>query len=164
VPINDKRAYPVYACCVDLDIPIFINAGVPGPRVPMGAQKVGRVDEVCWFFPDLRIVLRHGGEPWEKLAVKLMVKWPNLYYSTSAFAPRYYPKAIINYANTRGADRVLYAGYYPSGLTLERSFSELGDVPFREDVWPKFLRENALALLKLDGRHQRTAPQEATGP
>jgi hypothetical protein len=93
-----------------------------------------------------------------------MVKWPNLYYSTSAFAPRYYPKAIINYANTRGADRVLYAGYYPSGLTLERSFSELGDVPFREDVWPKFLRENALALLKLDGRHQRTAPQEATGP
>ncbi len=66
VPINDKRAYPVYACCVDLDIPIFINAGVPGPRVPMGAQKVSRVDEVCWFFPDLRIVLRHGGEPWEK--------------------------------------------------------------------------------------------------
>ena len=41
VPINDKRAYPVYACCVDLDIPIFINAGVPGPRVPMAAQKVG---------------------------------------------------------------------------------------------------------------------------
>jgi len=130
----------------------------------MGAQKVGRVDEVCWFFPDLRIVLRHGGEPWEKLAVKLMVKWPNLYYSTSAFAPRYYPKAIIDYANTRGADRVLYAGYYPSGLTLERSFSELEDVPFREAVWPKFLRENALGLLKLDGRHQRSAPTEAAGP
>jgi predicted TIM-barrel fold metal-dependent hydrolase len=163
VPINDKRAYPVYACCVDLDIPIFINAGVPGPRVPMGAQKVGRVDEVCWFFPDLRIVLRHGCEPWEKLAVKLMVKWPNLYYSTSAFAPRYYPKAIINYANTRGADRVLYAGYYPSGLTLERSFSELEDVPFRDAVWPKFLRENALGLLKLDGRHQRTAAPEPAG-
>jgi uncharacterized protein len=137
---------------------------VPGPRVPMGAQKVGRVDEVCWFFPDLRVVLRHGCEPWEKLAVKLMVKWPNLYYSTSAFAPRYYPKAIIKYANTRGADRVLYAGYYPSGLTLERSFSELEDVPFREAVWPKFLRENALGLLKLDGRPRRTAQPEAAGP
>ncbi|EUA23102.1 hypothetical protein I553_5458 [Mycobacterium xenopi 4042] len=35
---------------------------------------------------------RHGCEPWEDLAVKLMLKWPNLYYSTSAFAPRYYPK------------------------------------------------------------------------
>ena len=92
-----------------------------------------------------------------------MVKWPNLYYSTSAFAPRYYPKAIVNYANTRGADRVLYAGYYPSGLTLERSFAELADVPFREAVWPKFLRENALGLLKLDGRRQQTALPEAAG-
>jgi len=28
----------------------------------------------------------HGCEPWADLAVKLMLKWPNLYYSTSAFA------------------------------------------------------------------------------
>ncbi len=35
--------------------------------------------------------------------VKLMLKWPNLYYSTSAFAPKHYPKAIIDYANSRGA-------------------------------------------------------------
>ena len=164
VPINDKRAYPIYACCVDLDSPIFINAGVPGPRVPMAAQKVRRVDEVWWFFPELRVVLRHGCEPWEKLAVKLMVKWPNLYYSTSAFAPRYYPKAIIDYANSRGADRILYAGYYPSGLTLERSFAELENVPFREAVWPKFLRENALGVLKLEGRPAPTVPPETAGP
>ncbi len=60
VPIDDRMAYPVYAKCVELDIPIFINAGVPGPRVPMDAQEVALLDKVCWFFPDLRIVLRHG--------------------------------------------------------------------------------------------------------
>jgi hypothetical protein len=38
------------------------------------------------------------------------------------------------------------------------------DVPFRDAVWPKFLRENALGLLKLDGRRQQTALPEATGP
>ncbi len=47
------------------------------------------------------------------MAVKLMAKWPNLYYSTSAFSPKYYPKAIVNYANTRGADKIMYAGYFP---------------------------------------------------
>jgi predicted TIM-barrel fold metal-dependent hydrolase len=49
---------------------------------------VARIDTVMYDFPDLVFVTRHGGEPWEQLAVKLMLKWPNLYCSTSAFAPR----------------------------------------------------------------------------
>jgi predicted TIM-barrel fold metal-dependent hydrolase len=149
VPINDKKFYPLYAKCVELDIPICICAGVPGPRVPMGVQDVSLLDEVCWFFPELKVVTRHGCEPWTDLAVKLMLKWPNLYYSTSAFAPRHYPKDIVDYANTRGADKVMYAGYFPMGLTLERIFRELPDVPFRDHVWPKFLRENAARVFKL---------------
>ena len=149
VPINDKKMYPLYATCVELGLPIFVNAGVPGPRLPMAPQQVELIDEVCWFFPELKFVMRHGAEPWEDLAVKLMLKWPNLYYSTSAFTPKHYPKAIIDYANTRGADKVMYAGYWPMGLSLEKIFRELADVPFKDEVWPKFLRENALKLFNL---------------
>jgi predicted TIM-barrel fold metal-dependent hydrolase len=149
VPINDKKMYPLYAKCVELDIPIFVNAGVPGPRVPMACQDVALIDEVCWFFPELKFVMRHGAEPWTALAMKLMLKWPNLYYSTSAFAPKHYPDDIVYFANTRGADKVLYAGYFPMGLSLERIFSELPDVGFRDHVWPKFLRENAERLLRI---------------
>ena len=101
-------------------------------------------------FPDLRFVTRHGCEPWEDLAVKLMLKWPNLHYSTSAFAPKYYPKAIIDYANTRGAEKVMYAGYFPMGLHIDTIFEQLPNVPFRDHVWSKFLRENAARVLKLD--------------
>ena len=151
VPIADRRMYPFYAKCVELDIPICIGAGVPGPRLPMDCQKVEQLDEVCYDFPELRIVTRHGCEPWTELAVKLMLKWPNLYYSTSAFAPKYYPRDVIDYANTRGAEKVLYAGYFPMGLSLDRIFSELPDVPLREDVWPKFLRDNALRVFGLEG-------------
>ena len=149
VPINDKRFFPIYAKCIELDIPIFVCAGVPGPRVPFAAQDVALIDEVCWFFPELRFVTRHGCEPWADLAVKLMLKWPNLYYSTSAFAPKHYPADIVHFANTRGADKVLYAGYFPMGLSLERIMTELAEVPFRDHVWPKFLRENALNVLKI---------------
>jgi uncharacterized protein len=151
VPINDKKWYPIYAKCVELDLPIACCVGVPGPRLPMAPQHVELIDEVCWFFPELKFVMRHGAEPWTELAVKLMLKYPNLYYSTSAFAPKYYPKAIVDFANTRGADKVMYAGYFPMGLSLERIFRELDDVPFKPEVWPKFLRENAIRVFALDG-------------
>ena len=108
------------------------------------------IDDVMYDFPDLRFVTRHGCEPWEDLAVKLMLKWPNLHYSTSAFAPKYYPEAIINYANTRGAEKILYAGYFPMGLHIDTIFDQLPHVPFREHVWSKFLRENAVRVLKLE--------------
>ena len=149
VAINDATMYAMYAACVELDVPIFVNVGVPGPRVPMHAQRVEHVDDVMYDFPDLRFVMRHGGEPWDDLAVKLLLKWPNLFYSTSAFAPKHWPPSIVDYANTRGADQIMYAGYYPYGLTLERSFAELAGVGFRDHVWPKFLRDNAMRVLGL---------------
>jgi len=149
VAIDDPKMYPIYQTCVDLDIPIFCTAGVPGPRLKFAPQEVSRIDVVMYDFPELVFITRHGCEPWEKLAWKLMLKWPNLYYSTSAFAPKHYPQEIINYANTRGADKIIYAGYFPMGLSLERIFTDMPHVPFRDQVWPKFLHENARRVLKL---------------
>jgi uncharacterized protein len=151
VPINDKKMYPIYAKCVELDLPICVTAGVPGPLAPYESQNVGLIDEVCWFFPDLKFVVRHGGEPWTALMCKLLLKWPNLYYSTSAFAPRYYPADIVQLANSRAPDKVMYAGYFPVGMTLERIFRELAEVPFKPEVWAGFLRDNAIRVFKLDG-------------
>jgi len=151
VPVSDRRYYPIYQACIDLGLPIVANAGIAGPRLPSHVQDVMHFDQVCYDFPELVIVMRHGAEPWEALAVKLMLKWPGLHYMTSAFAPKYYPQTIIDYANTRGADKIMYAGYYPMGLSLERIFTEMPDVPFRDHVWAPFLRENALRVFKLDG-------------
>ena len=95
------------------------------------------------------LVTRHGGEPWQALLVKLMLKWPGLHYSTSAFAPKHFPREIIDYANTRGADKVMYAGYFPMGLTLERIFKEMPEVKLKDEVWPKFLRGTAERVFKL---------------
>jgi predicted TIM-barrel fold metal-dependent hydrolase len=147
VGLDEALMYPIYAKCVELDVPLFACVGVPGPRFPMWPQHVERLDQIMYDFPELVFVTRHGCEPWEELAVKLMLKWPNLYYSTSAFAPKHYPKAVIDYANSRGADKVIYAGYFPMGLSLERIMTDMQNLPLRDEVWPKFLRENAAKLL-----------------
>jgi uncharacterized protein len=131
VPISDRRYYPIYQTCVDLDIPICLTAGVPGPRVPGDCQHVRHFDQVCFDFPDLKIVMRHGA------------------YCTSAFSPKYYPQAIVDYANTRGTDKIMYAGYYPMGLSLDQIFAALPDVPFRDKVWEPFLHSNARRVFKL---------------
>ncbi len=148
-PYNDKIYYPVYAKCVELDIPITANVGIPAARVPGECLNPIYLDEVCWFFPELKVVMNHGGEPWQFMCVKLMLKWPNLYYMTSAFAPKHYPPEIVQYLNTRGEDKVMFATDYPT-LPWDRCMKEVRDLPLREHVWPKFLRENAMKVFKLE--------------
>jgi uncharacterized protein len=146
IPYNDPACYPVYAKCAELGVPVGLNVGIPGPLVPGKYQDPMAVDDVCAFFPELTVIFSHGGEPWVDLCIKLMLKWRNLYYMTSAFAPKHIPSAIIHYANTRGADKVMFASDYPL-LTFERCMREAAELPFRdEERFQKFVRGNAERL------------------
>jgi predicted TIM-barrel fold metal-dependent hydrolase len=146
---NSREYYPIYSKCCEADLSVFINVGFPGPRVPASAQDPIHLDEVCWFFPDLRVVMRHGGEPWVETCVKMLLRWPNLYYATTGFAPKWYPKPIIDLLNTRGRDKIVWAGYWPM-LGYDRLFAEVGQLPIRQDAWPYFLHHNARAAFGLD--------------
>ena len=101
VPIDDRRWYPIYAACVELDLPFVCSVGVPRALVPFAPQHLERVDPVCWFFPELRFVIRDGAEPWTDLAVLLLAKWPNLFLMTNGRAPADYPAAWLELANAR---------------------------------------------------------------
>jgi uncharacterized protein len=139
---NSKELYPVYAKCVELDIPVYMNMGFPGPRVPAWTQDPTHVDEVCWFFPDLKVVLRHGGMPWVDICVQMLLRWPNLYYATTAMAPRFYPPQIVDLVNRRGTDKIIFAGYWPL-LSHERVFAEIEALGIRPEALPAFLGGNA---------------------
>ena len=109
------------------------------------------IDEVCWFFPELKFVMRHGAEPWADLAAKLLLKWPNLYYSTSAFAPAATTRRPSSTSPTPAAPtRSCTPATSPWASASTASSSEMPDVPFKDEVWPKFLRENAMRVFKLD--------------
>lgn len=147
LPYDNAAYFPVYAKCAELGIPLGVNVGIPGPRVPGKHQHPLALDEVCSFFPELTIVMSHGGEPWTELCVKLMLKWPNLHYMSSAFAPRHIPKAIIDFANTRGASKVMWASDYPI-LPFERCIEEIVAMPFRDEQRRRsFVRDNAERVL-----------------
>lgn len=142
-PYNHAVYYPVYAKCAELGIPVGLNVGIPGPRVPGACQHPLSLDDVCAFFPELTVIMSHGGDPWAKLCAKLMLHWDNLHYMSSAYAPKRIPQEIVDYANWRGADKIMWASDYPV-LDFARCRKEIEEMAFAsESTRAKFAYENA---------------------
>jgi uncharacterized protein len=139
---DDRLCYPIYAKCCELELPVNVNVGVPGPRVPSAVQDPLFLDQVCHDFPELRVVMRHGGDPWGPMCVRLLLKWPNLHYSMDAYTPKHYLPEIVYLLNTRGRRKVMYAGFYPA-LPYERVMTELDEAGIRKEAWQDFFWFNA---------------------
>jgi predicted TIM-barrel fold metal-dependent hydrolase len=160
LPPNDRVYYPVYSKCIELDLPIAINTGLPGPPMPGKCQDPMYLDEVCVFYPELKLVMAHGADPWWDVAIRLMIKYRNLYLQTSAYAPRYFPPQLIHFMNTRGQDKIMFASDHPV-LSFERCVKEAEALDLREGVLDKFLYANAEKLF-FSGRNPSGAtPQVA---
>ena len=97
LPPNHRSYYPLYAKCIDLDLPISINTGIPGPPKPGECQHPMHLDRVCLDLPDLRICMAHGADPWWAEATRLMIKYKNLHLMTSAYLPKYFPPELLHY-------------------------------------------------------------------
>lgn len=137
--------YPLYAKCVELDLPLSINTGIPGPPVPGACQDPMHLDRVCLHFPDLRLCMAHGADPWWGVAIRLMIKYKNLHLMTSAYAPRHLPAELIHFMNTRGQDKILFASDHPV-LSMERCLREARELDLRPGVLDKYLYANAERL------------------
>jgi predicted TIM-barrel fold metal-dependent hydrolase len=146
LPPDDRVYYPIYAKCIELDLPISVNTGIPGPPAPGKCQDPMYLDEVCLFFPELKVIMAHGADPWWQLAIRLMIKYRNLYLMTSAYAPKYFPPELIHFMNTRGQDKILFASDHPV-LSMERCIKEAQALDLREGVLEKFLYANAHRVL-----------------
>jgi predicted TIM-barrel fold metal-dependent hydrolase len=146
LPANDREYYPIYAKCVELGLAISILTGMPGPGVYARWQDPKLLDDVCVFFPELTVIMSHGADPWWPDAIRLMVKNPNLYMMTSAWAPKHLPVELIRFMNTRGPDRVLFASDHPI-MPMERCVTEALDLDLKPEVRDRYLRRNASDLL-----------------
>jgi len=139
---NDAIYYPVYTACIDLDLPITINTGIPGPPAPAECQHPIHLDRVCLHFPELKLCMAHGADPWWNVAMRLMLKYPNLHLMTSAYLPKYFPPELIHFMNTRGQSKVIFASDHPA-IPMKRCIEEAQKLDLREGVLDKFLYGNA---------------------
>ena len=89
--------------------------------------------------------MAHGADPWWGEAIRLLLKYPNLYMMTSAYLPKYLPEELIRFMNTRGRNKVMFATDFPF-LPFDRAVAEAKALPFRDGVLERYLRDNALEL------------------
>jgi predicted TIM-barrel fold metal-dependent hydrolase len=145
LPPTHPRYYPIYSKCVEMDLPITINTGIPGPPAPGECQNPMYLDRVCLDFPQLKLCMAHGADPWWDVACRLMLKYPNLYMMTSAYLPKYLPEPFVHFMNTRGQDKVIFASDHPA-IQMKRCIEDARALDLRPGVLEKYLYGNAERL------------------
>jgi predicted TIM-barrel fold metal-dependent hydrolase len=147
VPTNDARHYPVYQVCEELQLPVAINAGIPGPQVRSRVQHPELLEDVLIDFPDLVVIVAHMGHPYEELLMNYMRKWPNLYLSCTAYAPKYMDANLVKFMNTKTyRGRVLWGSDEP-WFPMQRSLVEAKQLALDDDAMALFLGATARRLL-----------------
>ncbi|MCX5971869.1 MAG: amidohydrolase family protein [Coprothermobacterota bacterium] len=77
---NDPRLTRTYELCSNLGIPVVIHTGPKAVRWQwMKFNQPIFVDEVATNFPDLRIVMCHGGYPWTEEFIAVAYTNPNIW-------------------------------------------------------------------------------------
>jgi uncharacterized protein len=144
-PPSDAVYYPLYTKCCELDLPLCMNTGIPGPPLPADPQNPIYIDRVCYHFPELKLSMIHGADPWWDVAIRLMIKYKNLRLMTSAWSPKRLPESLLHYMRTRGQDRVLFASDYPV-LSMKRCIGEASALDLPPEVLDGWLQGNARAF------------------
>lgn len=141
-PPTDAVYFPLYTKCCELELALCMNTGIPGPPLPAEPQNPIYHDRVLYRFPELKLCMIHGAEPWWEIAIRLMIKYPNTRLMTSAWSPKYLPESLLHFMRTRGKNRIVFASDYPV-LTFERTLKEAAALDLPDEVRDGWLYGNA---------------------
>jgi len=154
---NDKKYYPLYTKCVELNIParIYTTMNYATDR----AMDIGRpiyLDEVARDFPELTIIAGLGDWPWVPELVGLARRHQNIYIDLAAHRPKNIAKQgsgfemLLQFGNTHLQDRMLFASSWMTlGLPLKQIIQEMENLSLKESVKPKWMYENAARILNI---------------
>ena len=157
VPASDPRFYPLYAKCVELDVPvrIYTSMNYANDR-PYDLGHPRHLDQVAMHFPELRIIAGLSGWPWIADMVGLLRRHPNLYCDTAAHHPRYFGvkgsgwEQFMQFGNTLLQDKVMVGLSLGSvGLPYKEAITEYEALPLKERVIEKWLYGNARRFFRL---------------
>jgi len=153
---DDKIVYPLYEVFAEARLPVVFHTGHSGigTGMPGGGGvrlKYGNpmpIDDVAVDFPKMPIILAHPSFPWQDEAISICLHKPTVYIDLSGWSPKYFSPTLVQYANSRLKEKVLFGSDYPF-ITPDRWIADFEKLEIRSEVRPLILKENAVKLLAL---------------
>jgi predicted TIM-barrel fold metal-dependent hydrolase len=153
---NDRSAYVLYEAIAETGLPALFHTGQTGAGAGMRGGNSMRlkysnpmyIDDVAVDFPDMPIILAHPSFPWQEEALSVATHKPNVYIDLSGWSPKYFPKILIQYANTLLKHKMLFGSDWPA-IAPDRWLADFEKIEIKPEVRPLILKENAAKLLKL---------------
>lgn len=145
---DDPLAFPMYEKLQREELPLFISYSAKLLPV-VNPDTVRQLGVVVHCFPELKIVVGHGGWPWHLEVMAMGFNSPNVYmvpdmYGLCGAGGQDYVRA----ANTLMKHQMLFGTAYPilNVIDTARFYETCG---IKESVLPDFFYNNAAKLLKL---------------
>jgi predicted TIM-barrel fold metal-dependent hydrolase len=156
IRVNDRRMYPIYEKCAELDVPISFQTGQGTMR--SNSRVVARpiwIDEIVRDFPTLKVIALHSGYPWEDELVALAITNEHVYICPDVPPPRLWHASILSYIKEEGrfegmggSEKVLWATDFPL-QEPDKSLKEVDALGLTPEIRRKLVRDNAIRLYKL---------------
>lgn len=152
----DRIAYPIYEVIAEYKLPAIFHTGHSGMGTGMrgggGVRlKYGQpmlIDDVAVDFPDIRFILAHPSWPWTDESLSMALHKENVFIDLSGWSPKYFPRQVIQYANTQLKNKMLFGSDFPL-ITPDKWLDAAKEAGFREEVLPLILKDNAVRVLGL---------------
>jgi len=146
---NDARLYPLYETCQGLGLPVMVHTGssiFPGAKLKYGDPL--HLDEVAVEFPDLTVLMVHGGRGfWYDRAEFLAQLHPNVYVEIAGLPPR---KLLEYFPNLERLHRkVVFGSDWPANPGIRRNAEAIRALALSDTAKAAILGGNAARILGL---------------
>ncbi|TWI73002.1 hypothetical protein LZ24_01413 [Desulfobotulus alkaliphilus] len=151
IPASEARFYPIYTKCAELDVPVFVTMAPP-PQVPgaiMDYADPRDIDRVARDFPELTLIMSHGGYPFVNESIFACMRNANVYMDFSEYEEAPMANVFIEAMATTISDKVLFASAHPF-IELSHALAVYESFPLTDEVRAKVMYENAKKVLKLE--------------
>ncbi len=149
---NDPALYPVYGLCQQEGLPVVIHCGTsvfPGSTNRYADPIL--IEDVARDFPDLTVVLAHGGRGWwYNAAAFLATMRPNVWIEISGLPPQKLPEYYARYDFERLAKKMIFGTDWPGVPGNRANALVLFELGLERETLEMILYKNALRVYSLD--------------
>jgi predicted TIM-barrel fold metal-dependent hydrolase len=169
IPPHEARYYPLYSKCCELKIPVFVTTAPPPqvPRAVMDYIDPRHVDIVARDFPELTIIMSHGGYPFVNEAIFACMRNANVYMDLSEYELAPMAEVYVQALNSAIGDKVVFASAHPF-VEQEEAIRIYSNLDLKDDVRRKVMYDNARRILGLapavSGENPETVPSPQKFP